>query len=123
MVASVLVEMAIAAVFAGPDPVRHVLPLGDAKLAITQAAEKRFAPHRVITLVSDCKRLDTRPGRAAHAVQCRLRLYTMPDRTRWCGYGWAKRIGQADWIRSHALVAPCGTDGQPVWRPTKRGML
>ena len=60
MVASVVIEVAIAAMLAGPDPVRHVLPVGEAKLAITQAAEKRFAPHRVNTLVSHC--IPTRRG-------------------------------------------------------------
>ena len=81
----------------------HTLPMSEVRRGISEAVQDKFPYTRVIIGLQGCRRID------AHGGRCVVRVYTMPARERWCGVGWARLVGNSDYMRASGDLTPCPT--------------
>ena len=80
----------------------HTLPMSEVRRGIQEAVEDRMAPTPVIVSLRNCVRV----GR--HGGECDVIAYTVRDRVRWCGHGWARLLGpKTDYMRAWGTIEPC----------------
>ena len=80
----------------------HTLPMSEVRRGIQEAVEDRMAPTPVVISLRNCVRMDR------HGGECDVIAYTLPDRVRWCGHGWARLLGpKTDYMRAWGTIEPC----------------
>jgi len=79
----------------------RTLPMSEVRRGITLAIQDKFPGRRIVVGLAACQRTD------AHGGRCNVRVYTQPKHQRWCGNGWARLIGESDYMRAHGTLKPC----------------
>ena len=81
----------------------HTLPMSEIRRGITEAVQDKFPYTRAIVGLHGCRRID------AHGGRC-----IVPAREKWCGVGWARLIGESDYMRARGNLTRCPTPhGEP----------
>jgi hypothetical protein len=79
----------------------HTLPMSEIRRGITEAIQDKFPGRRIVVGLSACQRTD------AHGGRCKVRVYTLSEHQKWCGSGWARLIGESDYMRAHGTLNRC----------------
>jgi hypothetical protein len=86
----------------------HTLPMSEIRRGIIDAVDDKFPNTRVIVGLHGCRRWDR------HGGECQVRVYTLPARMKYCGSGWAKLIGNSDYMHVHGSIVGCSAKGKPL---------
>ena len=83
----------------------RTLPMSEVRRGITLAVQDKFPGRRIVVGLAGCQRTD------AHGGRCNVRVYTRSEHQKWCGSGWARLIGESDYMRAHGTLEPCRSLG------------